>query len=142
MTGVGALHEPVGTDLRVRYAECDQQGIVFSANYLLYADVAFTEFWRHAVCPWQQMVERGVDAVVAEARLRFRVAAQYDDELDLRTAPRRLGETSLTSEIAVLRAGEELAAIELRHVCIDVTTREKCAWPDWIRVALSPATPS
>jgi acyl-CoA thioester hydrolase len=142
VTGVGALHEPVRTDLRVRYAECDQQGIVFSANYLLYADVAFTEFWRHAVCPWQQMVERGVDAVVAEARLRFRVAAQYDDELDLRTAPRRLGETSLTSEIAVLRAGEELAAIELRHVCIDVTTREKCAWPDWIRVALAPATPS
>jgi hypothetical protein len=59
-------------ELRVRYGECDPQGIVFNANYLLYFDVAFTELWREAVGPWQEMVERGVDAVVAEANLRFR----------------------------------------------------------------------
>ena len=38
-------------ELRVRYGECDPQGIVFNANYLLYFDVAFTELWREAVGP-------------------------------------------------------------------------------------------
>jgi len=67
--------------LRVRYGECDPQGIVFNANYLLYFDVAFTELWRAAVGPWQEMVAMGVDAVVAEANLEFRAPARYDDEL-------------------------------------------------------------
>ena len=67
--------------LRVRYGECDPQGIVFNANYLLYVDVAFTELWREAVGPWQQMTESGFDAVVAESRLRFRAPARFDDEI-------------------------------------------------------------
>ena len=45
-------------DLRVRYGECDPQNIVFNANYFLYFDVAFTELWREAIGPWEEMVER------------------------------------------------------------------------------------
>jgi len=132
------LHTPITTALRVRYAECDLQGIVFSANYLLYADVAFTEFWRAAVGPWQEMVQRGTDAVVAEARLKFHASAVYDDELALRVTPQRLGETSLTSEITVLRDDAALVTIEIRHVCIDVASRAKAPGPDWIGAALRP----
>src|ERR671926_16488 len=57
--------------LRVRYGECDPQGIVFNANYLAYFDVGITELWRATVGPWQVMVDRGVDMVVAEAGTRF-----------------------------------------------------------------------
>ena len=64
--------EPYIHELRVRYGECDPQGIVFNANYLLYFDVAFTEMWRAAVGPWQEMVSRGIDAVVAETNISFR----------------------------------------------------------------------
>ena len=70
-------------ELRVRYGECDPQGIVFNANYLLYFDVAFTELWREAVGPWLEMVERGFDAVVAHADIDFRAPARYDDVLSL-----------------------------------------------------------
>src|SRR5689334_21976843 len=69
--------------LRVRYGECDLQGSVINANYLVYYDVAFTELWREAVGPWLEMVDRGVDAVVAEANVRFRSRARYDDVIDL-----------------------------------------------------------
>ena len=75
------VSEPFVHELRVRYGECDPQGIVFNANYLLYFDVVFTELWREAVGPWQEMVERGLDAVVAEASLRFRSPARFDDVL-------------------------------------------------------------
>src|SRR5689334_10769554 len=66
--------EPLYTHrLRVRFGECDPQGVVFNANYLLYFDVAYTELWRDAFPGgWDVMVERGVDLVVAEANQRWR----------------------------------------------------------------------
>jgi acyl-CoA thioester hydrolase len=122
--------------LRVRYGECDPQGIVFNANYLLYFDVAFTELWRVAVGPWQEMVQRGIDAVVAEAGLRFRAPARYDDVLELRARVAELGRTSLTTEIDVVRDGETLVEGRLRHVIVDVETWGKTEIPAWIRDGL------
>ena len=84
-------------ELRVRYGECDPQGIVFNANYLLYFDVAFTEYWRARVGPWQEMVQGGTDAVVAEANLRFRSPARFDDMLALEVTTEELGRTSTTT---------------------------------------------
>jgi acyl-CoA thioester hydrolase len=125
-------------ELRVRYGECDPQGIVFNANYLLYFDVAFTELWREALGPWGEMVERGVDAVVAEANIRFRSPARYDDVLELRARIVRLGTTSLTTEIDVVRDGEVLVEGRLRHVFVDNETWAKTEMPDWIGEGLRP----
>ena len=119
-------------ELRVRYGECDPQGIVFNANYLLYFDVAFTELWREALGPWQEMVERGIDAVVAEANARFRSPARYDDVLQLRARITRLGDTSLTTEIDVVRDREVLVEGRLRHVFVDAETWKKTRMPAWI----------
>jgi acyl-CoA thioester hydrolase len=127
--------------LRVRYGECDPQGIVFNANYLLYFDVAFTELWRAAVGPWQEMVTRGIDAVVAHAEVDFRGPARYDDELALSAQVVRLGRTALTTEIDVMRGEELLVAMRLRHVCVSApTANESIApqpWPEDIRAGLA-----
>lgn len=123
-------------ELRVRYGECDPQGIVFNANYLLYFDVAFTEMWREAVGPWQAMVERGVDAVVAETNLRFHEPARFDDELQLRVRIASLGRTALTTEIEVRRDEELLLAGWLRHVCVATDTWSKTEIPGWVRSGL------
>jgi acyl-CoA thioester hydrolase len=123
-------------ELRVRYGECDLQGIVFNANYLLYFDVAFTEMWRAAVGPWQAMVERGVDAVVAETHLVFRSPARYDDVLGLSVRIARLGRTAVTTEIDVLRGEELLVAGWLRHVCVDTANWNKTEIPQDIRAGL------
>ncbi len=122
--------------LRVRYGECDPQGIVFNANYLLYYDVAFTEFWREAVGPWEEMVERGYDAVVAETNLRFRAPARFDDELELRCSINKLGTTSITTEIDVYRGDELLLEGWLRHVVVDRESWQKTPAPDFIRAGL------
>jgi acyl-CoA thioester hydrolase len=122
--------------LRVRYGECDPQGIVFNANYLLYFDVAFTELWRTAVGPWQEMVERGIDAVVAEANLKFRAPARFDDELQLCARVTRLGTTSITTEIHVAREDELLVQGVLRHVCVATDTWLKTDVPQWVRSGL------
>ena len=127
---------PFVHELRVRYGECDPQGIVFNANYLLYFDVAFTELWREAVGPWQEMVERGIDAVVAEANIRFRAPARYDDVLGLEARITRIGATSITTEIDVVRDGQLLVEGSLQHVCVDASTWTKTEIPDWIRQGL------
>src|SRR5919206_3699851 len=110
-----AVAGPFVHRLRVRYAECDLQGLVFNANYLVYYDVAFTELWRQGVGPWLRMVERGVDVVVAEAALRFRAPARYDDEIDLRIAVARLGTTSFATEFEIVRGEERLVDGTMRH---------------------------
>ena len=125
-------------ELRVRYGECDPQGIVFNANYLLYFDVAFTELWRAAVGPWQEMVGRGIDAVVAEANISFRSPARFDDELQLRARVTRLGSTAITTEIDVMRGDELLVAGRLRHVCVSTDTWTKTELPEWVRSGLEP----
>jgi len=133
---VPALPAPFVHELRVRYGECDPQGIVFNANYLLYFDVAFTELWRACVGPWQEMVDRGIDAVVADASLSFRAPARFDDELELRASVKRLGRTAITTAIDVVRDEQLLVAGELRHVCVATDTWDKTELPDWVRRGL------
>jgi acyl-CoA thioester hydrolase len=131
-----AVPDPFRHRLRVRYGECDPQGIVFNANYLLYFDVVFTELWRAAIGPWQEMVERGVDAVVAEASLEFRAPARFDDVLTLSAQVTRLGRTAITTDIDVLRDEDLLVHGCLRHVCVSTDTWRKTDMPAWVRAGL------
>src|SRR4051794_4117325 len=128
---------PFVHELRVRYGECDPQAIVFNANYLAYFDVCFTELWRAAVGPWQEMVDRGFDAVVAEANLRFRAPARFDDVIALEARVARIGNTSITTEIDVVRDGEVLVEGRLRHVVVETATWGPTAVPDWVRDGMS-----
>jgi acyl-CoA thioester hydrolase len=127
---------PFSHELRVRYGECDPQGIVFNANYLAYFDVAVTELWRAAIGPWHAMVERGYDVVVAEANLRFRAPARFDDVIALGARVAELGVTSLRLELEIRRDGELLVEGWLRQVFVDAKTWGKTEIPDWARETL------
>ena len=119
--------------LRVRYGECDQQGVVFNAHYFAYFDVVLTEVWRDVVIPYKEMLALGLDVVVAEARARFRAPARFEDELDLVWWVSRLGNTAMTTRIDVLRGDELLVEGEMRHVFVEAGTTEKRAIPSQIR---------
>lgn len=123
--------------LRVRYGECDPQGIVFNANYLLYADVAFTELWREAVGPWQAMADAGFDAVVADASLSFKSPARFDDELDVEMAITRLGRSSIETAVTFRRGDEVLVTGTLRHAVLSRETWASTEMPAFIRDGLS-----
>jgi acyl-CoA thioester hydrolase len=125
--------------LRVRYVECDAQGVVFNSHYLAYFDVGITELWREALGSYQVMIDDGVDVVVAEARVRYLDGLRFDDEFDLVMQISRLGETSMTTDFKVERAGGDLCAEgELRHVFVRAGSVEKIAIPDDIRAGLEP----
>ena len=94
--------------LRVRYHECDLQGVVFNANYFAYFDIALTEFMRAAFGSYQGLRERGLDVFVVEAGARFRAPARFDEELDIAFVPRRLGGSSMTSSVDIARGASRL----------------------------------
>jgi acyl-CoA thioester hydrolase len=129
------MAEPFRHRLRVRWSECDSQGVVFYPNYLAYFDHLLTELWRETVGPYGQIHDLGIDLVVAEAGIRYRVSARFDEEIELRAVISRLGTTSMTIGLTVERVGDGvlLAEGELRHVFVDPHTLEKREMPQEVR---------
>jgi acyl-CoA thioester hydrolase len=132
------MGEPFTHQLRVRYAECDPQGVVFNAHYLAYFDASLTELWRAAFGSYQAMLDRGVDVVVAEAQVRFRTPARFDELLTLAIAVTHLGSTSIVSEQRITRDGEVVVEGTLRHVLVEPEHLSKTTIPDWMREQLEP----
>ena len=133
------MAEPFRHRLRVRWSECDLQGVVFYPQYLAYLDHTVTELWREAVGPYTEMIpEHGVDMVVAEAGMRYRDSARFDDELEISATVTRLGDTSITTAFRIERLadGALLTEGELRHVFVDPEDFGKRDMPDRVRAAL------
>ena len=123
--------------LRVRYGECDPQGVVFNVHYFNYFDVAMTEFHRETIGAYSEMVEGGAEMVVAEARARYLAPARFDEELDLHVDVAHLGNTSLTMHLLVTREESLLVEGEIRYVFVNPRTKRKRPIPDDVRRALS-----
>ncbi len=131
------MPEPFVHRLRVRYSECDAQGIVFNANWLAYCDVAMTELWRELFGSYAALVERGVDLVVADAALRFRRPGHFDDELDLEVAVTELADTEAVLRTRARRGEELLVEATLRYVAIDPATFKRTGLPADVREGLA-----
>jgi acyl-CoA thioester hydrolase len=130
------MSEPFTHVLRVRYGECDPQGVVFNANYFSYFDIALTELWRESVGPYTDMMASGVDMVVAEARARYLAPAGFDDELAIHVLVTRLGSTSMTTSMRITRGPTPVVEGDMRHVFIDAKNKRKIEVPPEIRRGL------
>jgi acyl-CoA thioester hydrolase len=132
------MGEPYRHALRVRYAECDMQGVVFNAHYLAYFDTNMTELWRAAFGSYQAMLDRGIDMVVVDAQLQFRGSARFDEELTLGVSVARMGNTSIATRHTISRDDGLLVAGTLTHVIVERDALTKTQIPDWLRSGLAP----
>jgi acyl-CoA thioester hydrolase len=123
--------------LRVRYAECDAQQIVFNANWFLYYDTVMTEYWRELIGGYGHLPEKfGTETVVAETGARFRGAGRFDDLLDFRVKIARVGTSSLRAEIDALRDDELLVEGFLEYVFVDAKSFQPVPIPGVVREQL------
>ncbi len=110
------------TQLRVRYGETDQMGVVYHANYLVYMEEGRTRCMEALGAPYARIESAGVGLVVRKVSMRFRAPARYAQALTVRTRVTRLGAATvefgyqiLDSETAqfVCEGSTELACIDL-----------------------------
>ena len=125
-----AMKEPAGlpltTTVRVRYAETDQMGIVYYANYLVWFELGRVELLRSLGLAYSQL-EKEHECIlpVVEASCRYRAPARYDDEILIETRPALLRGSVLKFAYRILRKpkdGDEptlLAEGETVHVVCD-----------------------
>ncbi|HVV10648.1 thioesterase family protein [Amycolatopsis sp.] len=123
--------------IRVRYHECDQQGIVFNAHYLAYFDMGSLEFFREVFGSYENLRARGVDTVVAASELTYRAPSRYDDELVVEVGIEHLGRTSLILAFTIVRGDELVTTGTNRYVFVDTGNLAKTAPPDDVREKLA-----
>jgi acyl-CoA thioester hydrolase len=131
---VGASHTH---RLRVAYGDCDPSGVVFNPNYLVFYDVALTEFWREHAGGYGTMMEEGVDLQVVEATVRYKAPARFDEEIDVTVEVTRLGTTSMITRGAIHRGGTLLVELDLAYVFVDAKALTKVPVPDRYRAAFA-----
>lgn len=110
------------TNLRVRYSETDQMGVVYHANYLVWFEIGRTDFCRQLGFVYREMEkEDGLYIMVAEVRCRYKAPARYDDEILVRTCLRSVRNRVLVFGYEVYRQPSEelLAEGETVHVVTD-----------------------
>ncbi len=132
------MSAPFVHEIRVRWGECDPQGIVFNANYVAYFDDAIGALWRDAFGSYATMTERGLDMVVAELNVNYRGSARPEETIRIEVSIERFGETSLATRLDVRRDDDLLIEGKIRYVFLDTETWQKAAIPDWVRDGLAP----
>lgn len=133
---------PVTTPARVRYAETDQMGIVYYANYLVWFEIGRVEVLRTLGLSYHQLeVQHNCILPVVEARCRYRSPARYDDEILIETRPSLLRGPVLKFAYRILRKAPDgaphtlLAEGETVHVVCDPELNKKTL-PDQYAAAL------
>lgn len=117
---------------RVRYSEIDGQGVLFNAHYLTYYDTAITEFFRAlGYDQYADAQKSGVDFHVVKAVVEYKAPIRFDWDLDVGVRVAKIGNSSMTFELAIFRKGESelLATGEIVWVNTDQSTHRPVPIP-------------
>jgi acyl-CoA thioester hydrolase len=106
---------------RVRFGETDMQGVVYYANYLLYAEVGRFAYLQHRGLDYRRdLLERGLDFTIASASVRYLVPLRYPDEFDIHVKVGEVRHSSWRFDYLVAKAdGTPCATIETAQVVLD-----------------------
>jgi acyl-CoA thioester hydrolase len=107
--------------VRVRYADTDQMGVVYYANYLVWFEVGRTDLLRNSGWSYREMESDGFSLPVIEVHCEYRHSARYDDELEVRTAGRLVSPVRVRFTYEVVRVTDQatLATGHTVHASLD-----------------------
>jgi len=130
------------TELRVRFAETDAQGVVYYAHYFVWFEVARVNFLRTLGFDYSQAEKEGIGFVIAEAYCRYLAPAHFDELIKIKTWVEDIGRSSFTLSYEVMNAqtGQTLALGKTVQVFLDMKgTRRPIPIPESVRKALEKA---
>ena len=130
--------QPSLSRVRVRYAETDQMGVVYYANYFVWFEVGRTDLLRESGWNYRDMETEGFGLPVIEAHCAYRASAKYDDDIEVRTTGEMLSPVRVKFTYEVVRAADAatLATGSTVHATLDRHGRP-CRLPDRVRSVLA-----
>ncbi len=121
------MKDIVDMEIRVRYAETDQMGVAYYANYLVWFEVGRSEFCRKKGFRYTDLEALGYRLVVTDVHCSYRNSARYDEMVMARTWLKGANKRMITFGYQILHQDQKgvIAEGETRHICVDSKGKAK-----------------
>jgi acyl-CoA thioester hydrolase len=127
------------TDVRVRFAETDAQGVVHNSVYLVWFELARIDYLARFRGGYPELRAEGIEALTTESHVRYLAPARFDDRLTVRCSCGDLRGARFRFDYAIDRAGEPVADGWTLHACVDARTHRPTRVPAWLVEAIATA---
>jgi acyl-CoA thioester hydrolase len=127
------------TEVKVRFAETDAQGIAHHATYLVWFEATRIEYLRRFRGGYLGLRQEGIDALTLEAHARFLAAARFDDDLVIRACCSDVRGARFRFDYLVERNSEPVAKGWTTHACVSVGDHRPTRVPAWLAEAIREA---
>ncbi len=125
-------------EVRVRYAETDQMGVVYHGNYAQYFEMGRVEWLRNLGVSYKWMEENGIMLPVVSLNITYKKPARYDDLLRVKTIFRKQASVRIEFDYEIYNEQNELLTIaDSTLVFVDMKTGRPTLPPDYINVKLA-----
>ena len=125
------------TEVRVRFAETDAQGVAHNSVYLVWFEIARIDYLARFRGGYPELRAEGIEALTIESHVRYLASARFDDRLTIRCACGDLRGARFRFDYAIERAGEAVADGWTRHACVDARTHRPTRVPGWLAEAIA-----
>ena len=130
---------PFTTEVSVRFAETDAQGIAHNSVYLVWFEVARVEYLASFAGGYQALREQGIEALVLEAQVRYLAPARFADKLQIHAGCLDVRGARFRYEYLVERDGEPIADGWTAHATVEARTLRPTRVPAWLAEAIATA---
>jgi acyl-CoA thioester hydrolase len=120
------------TDVRVRFAETDAQGVAHHSVYLVWFELARIAYLERFRGGYPELQAEGIEALTIEVHVRYLLPARFDDRLTVRCACGDLRGARFRFDYVVERDGQTLADGWTLHACVDARTHRPTRVPAWL----------
>jgi acyl-CoA thioester hydrolase len=127
------------TEVRVRFAETDAQGIAHHASFVVYLEVARVAYLEAHAGGYQSIRDRGIEALTTEVSLKYHRAAYFDETLTVWARCTGLRGARFRYEYRIERDGELVAEGHTSHATVDRETYRPVRVPEWLAEAVARA---
>jgi acyl-CoA thioester hydrolase len=127
------------TEVTVRFAETDAQGVAHNSNYLIWFEVARIAYLAEYAGGYPALREQGLESFVLESHVRYRLPAHFDDRLHIHARIGELRGARFRFDYEVRRNGESIADGWTSHACVDAGTLRPVRIPASLAEAIARA---
>jgi acyl-CoA thioester hydrolase len=124
------------TDVTVRFAETDAQGVAHNSNYLVWFEVARVAYLAKFTGGYNALRSRGIESFVLESHVRYLRPAHFDDHLRIHARIGELRGARFRFDYVIARDGDQIADGWTSHACVDAQTLRPTRIPAELAAAI------